>query len=101
MSEACGRVTDSWFNSLGFEKLRVPKAAANIASRRISERQGMRIVETKESDYVSGRLLTEVWEIRPKSGGRAAGHPIEHYRSRPGRRLESRWTLRRLVGKQV
>jgi hypothetical protein len=23
----------------------------------------MRIVETKESDYVSGRLLTEVWEI--------------------------------------
>ena len=23
----------------------------------------MRVVETKEGDYVSGRLLTEVWEI--------------------------------------
>ncbi len=41
----------------------VPKAAANTPSRRISERQGMLLVETKESDYVSGRLPTEIWEI--------------------------------------
>ena len=63
MSEACDRVTDFWFNTLNHQKLRVPKAAANLASRRISEKQGMRLVEVKESDYVSGRLPTEVWEI--------------------------------------
>jgi RimJ/RimL family protein N-acetyltransferase len=43
--------------------LRAPKAAANIASRRISEKQGMRLVGTEEREYVSGRLLTEIWEI--------------------------------------
>jgi ribosomal-protein-alanine N-acetyltransferase len=63
MSEACEAVTDYWFRTLGFPLLRVPKAAANTASRRISERQGMRLVATEERDYVSGRLLTEVWEI--------------------------------------
>jgi [ribosomal protein S5]-alanine N-acetyltransferase len=63
MTEACEVVTDYCFETLGFRLLRAPKAVANTASRRISERQAMRIVETKESDYVSGRLLTEVWEI--------------------------------------
>jgi [ribosomal protein S5]-alanine N-acetyltransferase len=63
MSEACGVVTDYWFETLGYQMLRVPKAAANIASRRISEKQGMRLVATEEREYVSGRLLTEVWEI--------------------------------------
>jgi ribosomal-protein-alanine N-acetyltransferase len=63
MSEACGVVTDYWFETLGNSLLRVPKAAANIASRRISEQQGMRLVATEEREYVSGRLLTEVWEI--------------------------------------
>jgi RimJ/RimL family protein N-acetyltransferase len=43
--------------------MRVPKAAANIASRRVSEKQGMRIVATEERDYVSGRMLAEIWEI--------------------------------------
>jgi RimJ/RimL family protein N-acetyltransferase len=63
MSEACDAVTGYWFDTLGFRRLRVPKAAANTASRRISEKQGMHIVETKESVYVSGPLPTEVWEI--------------------------------------
>jgi RimJ/RimL family protein N-acetyltransferase len=63
MTEACDAATDYWFETLGFTLLRVPKAAANMASRRISERQGMRVVATEERDYVSGRLLTEVWEI--------------------------------------
>ena len=63
MSEACDAVTDYWFNALKFPVLRVPKAAANTASRRISEKQGMRLVETVERDYVSGRLETEIWEI--------------------------------------
>jgi [ribosomal protein S5]-alanine N-acetyltransferase len=63
MSEACDAVTDFWFDVLKFPLLRVPKAVENVASRRISEKQGMRIVETGERDYVCGRLPSEVWEI--------------------------------------
>jgi [ribosomal protein S5]-alanine N-acetyltransferase len=63
MSEACVAVNDYWFDVLQFPLLRVPKAAANLASRRISEKQGMRIVATEEREYVSGRLRTEIWEI--------------------------------------
>ena len=63
MSEAAEAVTDYWFDELGFSVLRVPKAVANIASRRISEKQGMRVVAVEERDYVGGRFLTEIWEI--------------------------------------
>ena len=63
MSEACEVVTDYWFNTLKFPVLRVPKAAVNIASRRISEKSGMRIIGTEEREYVSGRYLPEIWEI--------------------------------------
>jgi [ribosomal protein S5]-alanine N-acetyltransferase len=63
MAEACNAVTDYWFETLGRPVLRAPKAAANVRSRRISERSGMRLIETDERDYVSGRLPSEVWEI--------------------------------------
>jgi RimJ/RimL family protein N-acetyltransferase len=63
MSEACIWVNDFWFNTLGFPVLRVCKAADNTTSRRISTKQGMRLVGTDEQDYVSGRLPSEVWEI--------------------------------------
>jgi RimJ/RimL family protein N-acetyltransferase len=63
MSEACGWANDFWFETLGFPVLRVAKATANLASRRISEKQGMRLVGVAEKDYVSGRLPSEVWEI--------------------------------------
>jgi RimJ/RimL family protein N-acetyltransferase len=63
MTEAVVTVTDFWFEQLGFDVLRAPKAVANTASRRISENLGMRVIETRESDYVCGRLPTEVWEI--------------------------------------
>lgn len=63
MSEACDAVTEFWFATLEFPVLRTGKAAANIASRRISEKQGMRLVGTTEKDYVCGRLPTEIWEI--------------------------------------
>ena len=56
-------VTDFWFATLGRPLMRIPKAAPNLASRRISEKTGMRLVETGEKDYVCGRLPTEVWEI--------------------------------------
>ena len=63
MTEACDAVTDYWFEQLKFPVLRAPKAVANTASRRISIRQGMRLVATVEQDYVSGQLPTEIWEI--------------------------------------
>jgi len=63
MTEAVCAINDFWFDVLGFDALRVPKAAENCASRRISEKTGMRIVARCESEYVCGRLLTEIWEI--------------------------------------
>lgn len=63
MSEACEKATDFWFDALKFSVLRASKAIANTASRRISERQGMRVVVTEERDYVSGRFPSETWEI--------------------------------------
>jgi len=63
MTEACGPVTDYWFDALGQPVLRIAKAAANTASRRISERSGMRLVATGMRNYVCGPLATETWEI--------------------------------------
>jgi RimJ/RimL family protein N-acetyltransferase len=75
MSEAAEVVTDYWFNDLKFPVLRVPKAMGNIASRRISEKNGMRVVAVEERDYVSGRLPTEIWEITADEwNARRRGH---------------------------
>jgi RimJ/RimL family protein N-acetyltransferase len=63
MSEASDAVSDYWFDTLNFSVLRISKAIANTASRRISVRQGMRVVGREEREYVSGRLPSEVWEI--------------------------------------
>ena len=63
MTEACSAITEYWFNTLKFPVLRVPKAVANTASRRISEKEGMRVVAVEQRDYVCGRLPTEIWEI--------------------------------------
>jgi RimJ/RimL family protein N-acetyltransferase len=63
MSEACDAVTDYWFEVLNFPILRTRKAIKNAASRRLSVSQGMRVVSTEENEYVSGRLLSETWEI--------------------------------------
>lgn len=63
MSEACAWVNDFWFGALGFPVLRVAKAVGNSTSRRISQKQGMRLVGTQEKDYVCGRLPSEIWEI--------------------------------------
>ena len=63
MTEAVEVVTDYWFDELKFSTIRAPKAIANTASRRISEKTGMRVVAMEERDYVSGRLLSEIWEI--------------------------------------
>jgi [ribosomal protein S5]-alanine N-acetyltransferase len=63
MSEAVEVVMDYWFDELGISVLRVQKAVANVASRRISEKTGMRVVAVEEGDYVGGRFPSEVWEI--------------------------------------
>jgi [ribosomal protein S5]-alanine N-acetyltransferase len=63
MTETAMAVNDYCFDVLGFTVLRAPKAVVNIASRRISEKTGMRIVATEERDYVSGRYMSEIWEI--------------------------------------
>jgi ribosomal-protein-alanine N-acetyltransferase len=70
MTEASDAVTDFWFNTLRYPVLRVPKAIANAASRRISEKQGMRVVATVERDYVCGRLPAEIWEITAEEWAR-------------------------------
>jgi ribosomal-protein-alanine N-acetyltransferase len=63
MSEAASWANDYWFETLGRSLLRVGKATGNHASRRISEKQGMRMVGTHVKDYVSGTLPSELWEI--------------------------------------
>ncbi len=63
MTEASEVVTGYWFDVLGFPVLRVPKAVANRASRRISEKNGMRVLGVEERDHVGGRMPCEIWEI--------------------------------------
>jgi RimJ/RimL family protein N-acetyltransferase len=63
MTEAVVAVNDYCFDVLGFTVLRAPKAVANLASRRISEKTGMRLIAIVERAYVSGRLPAEIWEI--------------------------------------
>ena len=57
------RGSSVWFDVLGFKTMRAPKAVGNIASRRISEKTGMRLVGIEERNFVSGRLPCEIWEI--------------------------------------
>ncbi len=64
MTEAAAEVTRFWFEDLQQPILRIKKARDNLASRAISLRQGMRCVAETEDDYVSGRLPTEIWELR-------------------------------------
>ncbi len=63
MSEASRVVAHYWFEVLERPLMRVPKAAANLASRRISEREGMRLIRSEERTFVSGRLPCDLWEI--------------------------------------
>jgi len=63
MTEACNAVTAFWFEELGRTVLRAPKAVTNTPSRKLSMRSGMRLIRTEFSDYVSGRLETEIWEM--------------------------------------
>lgn len=76
MMEACEVVTDYWFEVLGKPVLRVPKAIANEASRKISQRDGMRVVWTGERDFVSGTQPAELWEITAEEWRNRAGKEV-------------------------
>jgi RimJ/RimL family protein N-acetyltransferase len=66
MTEAVDRVTDFWFDELGFPEIRVTKAVLNAASRRISEKSGMRLVGRSVKSYVSGELESEIWAMNTR-----------------------------------
>lgn len=63
-SEAAEAVTRFWFETLGRQVLQVPKAADNLASRQISERQGMRVIDRFKGRLVGGEHDFELWELR-------------------------------------
>ena len=63
MTEAVIAANNYWFDVLGFPFLRAPKAVANVASSRISQRTGMRLIGIIERDLVCGRQPCELWEI--------------------------------------
>ena len=60
-TEACLPVTRFWFETLNQPSLTIPKAAENIASRRISERTGMTLLRTEPHAFVSGTLPADIW----------------------------------------
>lgn len=63
MREACEVINAYWFKTLGKSVMQVPKAVANDASRRVSLREGMRLVESQDGQFVSGYMLKEIWEM--------------------------------------
>lgn len=63
MAQASAEVTRYWFQDLGRELMRVPKASPNLASRRLSERSGMHLIRVDEGNFVGGRYAQETWEI--------------------------------------
>ncbi|TDV72729.1 GNAT family N-acetyltransferase [Pseudomonas sp. LP_7_YM] len=64
MQEACEVINRFWFEGLERPVMRVPKAVGNAASRRVSEREGMRLVDVTTGNFVSGPLSKELWELR-------------------------------------
>lgn len=63
MKEACEVINAFWFETLQRPVMQVPKAAGNEASKKISEREGMRMIARRDGHFVSGPMLQEVWEL--------------------------------------
>lgn len=72
MTEASEAVNDYWFDALKFPRMRVPKAIANVASRRISEKNGMRIVATRNGNTSPGSCSPRYGRLPRTSGTRGA-----------------------------
>ena len=86
MTEACAAITDYWFNALKFPVLRVPKAVANTASRRISEKEGMRVLPWNNATTFVDGFLRKYGKLLRKSGVRANLHPANRIRILEGAR---------------
>ncbi|MCW2254193.1 RimJ/RimL family protein N-acetyltransferase [Providencia alcalifaciens] len=63
MTEACNIVTDFWFNTLNKKVLRVFKATANEASKRMSINMSMRRVDVVKKFLIEGELDCDIWEL--------------------------------------
>jgi len=64
MKEAVAALNDHAFAELGFEKLVIKNAAENVASRRLKEKTGARLLETRPADhYLGGCTVQEIWEL--------------------------------------
>lgn len=63
MREACEVVNRYWFQTLDRPLMQVPKAVENLASRRVSEREGMTLIDVSEGHFVSGVMAKEIWEL--------------------------------------
>ena len=63
MTEAVEAATAFWFEVLGFDVLRAPKAMVNTASVRISASAGMRLESEQEQAFVCGLLPAQTWVI--------------------------------------
>jgi len=63
MTEAADRVTDYAFRELGWPSLCLTNAQPNLASRRIKEKQGARLVDMKIAQCVSGQVTQMVWQL--------------------------------------
>lgn len=64
MKEAVAALNDHAFAELGFEKLIIKNAEENIASRKLKEKTGAKLLETRPaSHYLGGCQVQEVWEL--------------------------------------
>ena len=63
MREACKVINAYWFDTLARPVMQVPKAVANHASRKVSQREGMRMIGVRDGHFVSGPMQVEVWEM--------------------------------------
>ncbi len=94
MTEAADRVTDYAFDVLAWPYLWLSNAQANLASRRIKEKQGAQLVDLGISRYVSGEGERMVWLLtreawiarRSRTAGvpSMARHPPAQSLQRPG-----------------
>ena len=54
--KACNAVNAYWFDTLSRPVMQVLKTIANDASRKVSQSEGMRMIRTREGDFISGPM---------------------------------------------
>jgi RimJ/RimL family protein N-acetyltransferase len=63
MTEAADKVTDYAFRKLEWPHLIVTNAQGNLASRRIKEKQGARLIDMRISRCVDGQVTQMIWQL--------------------------------------